>query len=88
MVKKTPDTTASRSSATPKPAPRRRATVRTLREAVGHGELLTPTHNEIAEAAYHRYLNRGGGHGRDADDWYEAERELYGLRRPSQNAAE
>lgn len=35
-----------------------------------------PTHDEIAEAAYRRYLNRGGGHGRDVDDWVEAEREL------------
>ena len=37
---------------------------------------LDPTHNEIAEAAYHRYLGRGGEHGRDFDDWVEAEREL------------
>lgn len=36
----------------------------------------TPTHDEIAEAAYRRYLSRGGGHGQDFDDWLEAEREL------------
>ena len=35
-----------------------------------------PTHEEIAEAAYRRYLNRGGENGRDFDDWLEAEREL------------
>jgi len=35
-----------------------------------------PTHDEIAEAAYRRYLNRGGEHGRDLDDWVEAEQEL------------
>jgi len=35
-----------------------------------------PTHDEIAEAAYRRYQNRGGAHGRDFDDWLEAEREL------------
>lgn len=35
-----------------------------------------PTYEEIAEAAFRRYLNRGGGHGRDFDDWLEAEREL------------
>jgi hypothetical protein len=39
-----------------------------------------PTHEEIAEAAYHRYLSRGAEHGRDFDDWVEAEREL--KRRP------
>ena len=35
-----------------------------------------PTHDEIAEAAYQRYLERGGGHGLDFDDWLEAERRL------------
>jgi hypothetical protein len=36
----------------------------------------SPTYDEIAEAAYQRYLRRGGGDGRDVDDWVEAEREL------------
>ncbi len=31
---------------------------------------------EIAEAAYHRYLRRGGSDGADFDDWVEAEQEL------------
>ena len=87
MVKKTADTTAPRSSATPKPPTRRRAMVRTMADAIGHGEPLAPTHNEIAEAAYHRYLNRGGGHGRDADDWFEAERDLR-VRRRSQKLSD
>jgi len=34
------------------------------------------TYDEIAEAAYHRYLSRGGQNGGDFDDWVEAEREL------------
>jgi hypothetical protein len=38
----------------------------------------TPTSEEIAEAAYRRYLERGGEHGRDFDDWVEAERSLRG----------
>jgi hypothetical protein len=37
---------------------------------------IEPSHNEIAEAAYQRYLSRGGTHGRDVEDWTEAEREL------------
>ena len=37
---------------------------------------LDPSYDEIAEAAYRRYLSRGGSHGRDFDDWIEAEREL------------
>jgi hypothetical protein len=35
-----------------------------------------PTYNEIAQAAYQRFLTRGGSHGHDMDDWFEAEREL------------
>jgi hypothetical protein len=35
-----------------------------------------PSDEEIRERAYQRYLQRGGGHGMDFDDWLEAEREL------------
>ena len=43
----------------------------------GNGSATTaPTYEEIAEAAYHRYLARGGQHGRDFDDWLDAERSL------------
>jgi len=36
----------------------------------------SPTYDEIAQAAYERYLSRGGQHGQDMDDWMAAEREL------------
>jgi len=42
----------------------------------GHSSQDVPTYEQIAEAAYHRYLRRGGVHGADFDDWVEAEREL------------
>ena len=35
-----------------------------------------PSHDEIAQAAYFRHLNRGGSGGDEFDDWVEAEREL------------
>ena len=35
-----------------------------------------PSPDDIAHEAYLRYLRRGGDHGRDFDDWLEAEREL------------
>ena len=35
-----------------------------------------PSHDDIAHAAYLRYLNRGGGDGQDFEDWLHAEREL------------
>lgn len=37
-----------------------------------------PTHETIAVRAYEIYVNRGAYHGRDLDDWLEAERELMG----------
>jgi hypothetical protein len=42
----------------------------------GHSEESGPSYEAIAEAAYQRYLRRGGEHGRDFEDWVEAEREL------------
>jgi len=35
-----------------------------------------PNEDEIRHRAYHLYLERGGGHGRDFDDWVRAEKEL------------
>ena len=38
----------------------------------------TPSHDQIADRAYQRYLDRGGVEGSDWDDWFEAERDLKG----------
>jgi len=35
-----------------------------------------PSEEDIRLRAYHRYLERGGGHGMHFEDWLEAEREL------------
>ena len=35
-----------------------------------------PSEDDIRARAYQRYLERGGDHGQDFDDWLEAEREL------------
>jgi len=35
-----------------------------------------PTAEEIAVRAYELFLERGGEHGKDVDDWLRAEREL------------
>jgi hypothetical protein len=35
-----------------------------------------PTHDDIARRAYQLYEQRGGAHGRDWEDWFQAEREL------------
>jgi len=35
-----------------------------------------PSHDDIAHAAYLRYLSRGGSDGQDFDDWVRAEQDL------------
>jgi hypothetical protein len=35
-----------------------------------------PSEEDIRLLAYHRYLERGGNHGRHLDDWVQAEQEL------------
>lgn len=35
-----------------------------------------PTREEIELRAYEIYLERGGAHGQDVEDWLQAEREL------------
>ena len=92
MAKKTSPTPPAPRRRQPKtpsaaaPAPVDVATVagtETMESAADHssraqtaGTKPGPTPDEIAEAAYHRYLNRGKQDGSDFDDWLEAEREL------------
>lgn len=81
MAKKHTDSPELPRSATPQPPSRPRTTAPTPRTPTGNGDPTEhPTHTEIAEAAYHRYLSRGGTHGQDFDDWIEAERELRAAR--------
>lgn len=50
-------------------------------QAPATGERDTTSSNgreRIAMRAYEIYVERGGGDGRDQDDWFAAERELYG----------
>ena len=35
-----------------------------------------PTHDQIASRAFEIYASRGGEHGHDVGDWFEAERQL------------
>ena len=48
----------------------------TLVSAPDAATTARPTYDQIAEAAYLRYLSRGGGDGQDFDDWVAAEQEL------------
>ena len=39
---------------------------------------MSDTYDDVARRAYELFLARGGEHGRDMDDWLEAERLLTG----------
>jgi hypothetical protein len=57
-----------------------RITLPTQKSSPAHGKALRstnhPTHDEIEYSAYQIYLERGGRHGRDVEDWLQAERKL------------
>jgi len=44
-----------------------------------------PTHEQIARRAYELYLARGGTHGSEQADWFQAERELRQFTAPQQD---
>jgi hypothetical protein len=74
-VTNTPDMSAQETSS---PVPERALSRPELPE---HAEDQSPLgggapRDRIASRAYQLYLERGGGDGRDMDDWLEAEREL------------
>jgi len=54
---------------------KKRETVENAAETV---ETNQPTIEEISQRAYEIYLERGGAHGSDIEDWLQAERELRG----------
>lgn len=68
-----------------KAAPKAKAAVKSA-VAAGVPEVATqngrpqPTHQQIAELAYHFYIERGWGHGHHEQDWFRAEQELYSAR--------
>ena len=65
---------------------RRRRTDDPERNATGAvdqptAETGTIGQDEISRRAYERFQARGAEHGRDQEDWFEAEREALGRRR-------
>ncbi|PYN87611.1 MAG: hypothetical protein DMD87_13035 [Candidatus Rokuibacteriota bacterium] len=45
-----------------------------------------PTHLQIANRAFEIYISRGGVHGHDVGDWFEAERQLRTELQPKKRA--
>ena len=52
-----------------------------LRRATTLGTMSAVTEERIRTRAYELYLQRGGNHGCDWEDWFQAERELRRRRR-------
>lgn len=44
----------------------------------GNRPNIQDVHHQIARRAYELYLERGAGDGRADEDWFQAEREVYG----------
>ncbi len=64
---------------TPKPSKGKSSNGRSSKQLALNGSSPTthaPSYEEIAEAAYLRYVGRGGTDGSDFDDWLEAEQGL------------
>jgi hypothetical protein len=65
-------------------AERRRKSDQRSSAAIGTGGGAPPrngsreTHDAVARRAYELYEHRGGEHGHDWDDWFQAEREING----------
>ena len=76
MAKRSAPRTEAQDAATaapPQPRGRRGGSTGAADADFGASE---PTQDDIRLRAYQRYLERGGGHGMDFEDWFEAEREL------------
>ncbi len=43
----------------------------------------SPDRQEVARRAYELFVSRGGEHGHDKEDWYQAEQELTRSARPA-----
>jgi len=77
MAKKTPAaSTTPRKRTTSKKKPNGEAEVTTTETGSIAVAPPEPTEEDIRNRAYHRYLERGAGHGADFDDWVEAEKDL------------
>ena len=72
------DTFAARSTADQSRPPSDQRRVDDVSQSENRSESMSssPSDEDIRIRAYQRYLERGGGHGMDFEDWLEAEREL------------
>lgn len=56
--------------------PNTNTTMRNAKAMPAKSNSRQPSREEIARKAYHYFLDRGGAHGHDKEDWYRAEQDL------------
>jgi hypothetical protein len=69
-------TMATKSIKTSKPRSTKTTAAKTARARKSDAVASAPTHEMIAMRAYELWCTRGFTHGRDVEDWLDAEREL------------
>lgn len=74
MAKRTPSRSESNDAAPARQARPKTRRSQTMSTSASMGS--EPTEEDIRRRAYQRYLDRGGNHGMDFEDWLQAEREL------------
>jgi len=65
-----------RSNGEPEEMPKKSRDTRKPETEQAEALAQAPTYEAICERAYRIHIERGGEHGRDVDDWLQAEREL------------
>ncbi len=53
-----------------------KTSARVSEATAGNGAVHTPSLAEVQRRAFELFVQRGGGHGHDKEDWLEAERQL------------
>jgi hypothetical protein len=72
MAKRNPPRSQSNGGAAAAPARPKARRSQAVTTSTGSG----PSEEDIRRRAYQRYVDRGGKHGMDFEDWLQAEREL------------
>jgi Protein of unknown function (DUF2934) len=76
MAKRTPPRSESRDAAPAQQARPKTRRSNAMSVSVSASMGSEPSEEDIRRRAYQRYLDRGGNHGMDFEDWLQAEREL------------
>lgn len=71
-------TKSTKTASKPKPALKKKTVAAKVTVRPPDANSISVSHTDIARRAYELFLSRGCTHGRDLDDWLQAETELRG----------